>query len=131
MSLWYTNAHQNYDYSYVETIAVNCGPDKKWRMIRVSDEARFAGYQRPRYASGGCVAFPTESEEAEIHGLGPTLNDVLGTLGYTTHDESHGVKSILGEGSFIVFQGRAGEVWDWLTENGKMAEYKTAREASV
>ena len=125
ISLWYTNAPEEYDYSYVETVR-EVSPT--WRLVRVSDQMRFENFQRPRYGSGLYVAV----EAAPGHdntlgvlasfGLEPlSLNEVLSALNLTTHAGNNGKKDIVDEGSFVVFQGRAGEVWGWLRESGRLA----------
>lgn len=67
MTRYYTDAPEDYDYWYVTTIApANIGG---WRVIEVTDDLRFEGFQLPRYNSGLHAAFKMGSDAAKAVGL--------------------------------------------------------------
>lgn len=51
---------------------------------------------------------------------GPTLNDELTRLGYTTQPGRFGGKNILRAGKVVAENLRAWECWDWLRERGEV-----------
>ena len=65
---YYTNAPENYDYAYVETIESGLrsiyNERQTWRLIEVSDAKRFIHYQIPRYSSGRYVAVHVDHNDA-------------------------------------------------------------------
>jgi len=75
--LWWTSAPEAFDYDYVTTVVSDVpggkyAKGKLYRLISVTDPARFRSFQAPRYSSGLHVAFPVDSEEAEWLGLPPS-----------------------------------------------------------
>lgn len=52
----YTNAPEDYDYSYVKTVSrlepMNENNRSGWRKIAITDMDRFKNFQMPRYQSG-------------------------------------------------------------------------------
>jgi len=68
-TLWYTNAPEAYDYPYVETVRY-VSDSSKWRLIEVSDQKRFHGFQRPRYGSGLYVAVDAVRDKDFMERLG-------------------------------------------------------------
>lgn len=74
MHLFFTNAPEAYDYSYVETVAHV--PNSDFRLIRVSDLGRFEGFQKPRYASGFHIAFRTDDFEVDMYNL-PSAEELM------------------------------------------------------
>ncbi len=71
MSYHFTTAPEAYDYSYVKTVATL--PSCSWRLIEVSDEARFERFQTPRYLSGFNGVVKADTVEAERLGLPTTV----------------------------------------------------------
>ena len=71
-TLWYTNAPEAYDYSYVRTVRYASG-QSKWRLVEVFDQKRFHGFQIPRYGSGLYVAVDAvrDKDFMETMGLEP------------------------------------------------------------
>lgn len=51
----------------------------------------------------------------------PTLNETLRTLGMTTKPAGHSTKDIISGASVLLENVRAGEVWDWLRETGRIS----------
>jgi hypothetical protein len=72
-TLWYTNAPEVYDYSYVRTVRF-VSDSSKWRLIEVSDQDRFQRFQRPRYGSGGCISVDAVRDTDLMETLGITPN---------------------------------------------------------
>jgi hypothetical protein len=120
-ALYWTNAPEEYDYSYVETVRF-LPEGSSWRLIRATDHERFQGFQRPRYGSGLYVSVSVTDTAMLASFQLPelSLNEVLSSMGYTTHDGPHkGQKTVVcADTSFPYFTGRAHEVWDWLRESG-------------
>lgn len=50
-----------------------------------------------------------------------TLNEALHALGMTTRPAMDGRKDILSGASVLLENVRAGEVWDWLRDTGKIS----------
>lgn len=64
----YTTAPVDYDYWYMEEIAVyHSSHGSKWRVLETEDEYRATNYQIPRYNSGLYPAYT--AEEFEERGL--------------------------------------------------------------
>ena len=121
-SLWWTNAPEEYDYSYVQTVRY-LPEGSSWRLIRVSDQERFKSFQRFRYGSGLYVAVSVTDTAmlASFNLPALTLNEILSAMGYTTQPGPfQGQKTVLSADSFAVFNGRAHEVWAWLREGGSV-----------
>lgn len=56
--LAWTTAPPDYDYWYVERTGTTHTDEyrTRWYQVKVTDRARWTGYQTPRYGSGGHVA---------------------------------------------------------------------------
>lgn len=67
--IWYTNAPESYDYSYVETIGTLKVGKTEWRKIKVTDDYRFENFQTPRYNSGLYVVKSTHDIIMDIRSL--------------------------------------------------------------
>lgn len=50
----------------------------------------------------------------------PTLNEVLRTLSLTTKPAGHGCKDITDGTTTLLANARAGEVWAWLRDTGRI-----------
>ena len=80
--LAWTNAPEAYDYSYVRdtgVTALSLDEATRYRLVEVTDLARWEACQIPRYASGWCVAFLAASHRALVE-VGMGSESAMGLL---------------------------------------------------